>query len=212
MLRGTMICIRAYTIDSNPTFNSLGVELVQRLPLAILAELRPGPIADLDLCSRGSYEDGPSAAPPEPLKRSPRPNFYKPRFRHVLTSVRSDRTEQSVSGTRARKGVPAVVTRDGISSRASGCTHNAIAWWRPTAVRIGRPIRIRLPQRRSWRRLPRHRPHQPLEARGCSSPSREPPLWVPLVLRSASGVRAPEPTASAEWPGCGCAPSHQREA
>src|SRR3989338_3756370 len=80
-------------------FQLSGVEPVQRLPLAILAKPRPGPIADLDLCSRGSYEDGHSAAPPEPLKRSPRPNFYKPRFRHALTSVRSDRTGQSVSGT-----------------------------------------------------------------------------------------------------------------
>ena len=72
---------------------------------------------------------------------------------------------------------------------------------RPTAVRIGRTIRIVLPQRCSWRR---HRPRQPLdEARGSSSPSREPPLWVPLVPRSASGVRAPEPAAWAGWQACG---------
>ena len=86
--------------------------------LAILAEQRPGPIADLDLCSRGSYEDGPSAAPPKPLKRSPCPNFYIPRFRHVLTSVRSDRPGHSVSVTHLAKAfrrspVTLLIERDG---------------------------------------------------------------------------------------------------
>jgi len=110
MLRGTMICIRAYTIDSNPTFNSLGVELVQRLPLAILAEPRPGPIADLDLCSRGWYEDGPSAAPPRTTQA-----FSTPQLLQTAFSSRVDLC--SVGQNRA------VCFRHACSQRRSGRGH-----------------------------------------------------------------------------------------